>query len=130
MVLSQKILLAFLIKHFFADYYFNPAYVPACKHIYGSKGSLYHVLVHSLFCGVFLVWFVSLDLLLLAIILDALAHYHIDYVKSLLLSLKKWPPRIILLIIVFDQVLHLLTYFFLIWFLTNPQFQSFFPLTP
>jgi len=44
-----EIMAALLIKHFFADYVFNPAYEPTEKHIYGSKGSLAHLGTHM--CG-------------------------------------------------------------------------------
>lgn len=41
-----EIIAALCIKHFFADYIFNPAYQPTNKHIYGSIGSLAHLGTH------------------------------------------------------------------------------------
>ena len=53
-----------LIKHFLADYVFNPAYEPTNKHIYGSKGSLAHVGTHMVFCVLALVWFLPLNIVI------------------------------------------------------------------
>ena len=44
-----EIMTALAIKHFLADYVFNPAYEPTDKHIYGSIGSLAHLGTHMYF---------------------------------------------------------------------------------
>ena len=45
-----EVLTALMIKHFLADYVFNPAMTPTDKHIYGSIGSVAHLATHMLFC--------------------------------------------------------------------------------
>ena len=61
MTLTSTIMAALAVKHFLADYVFNPVYtVPVNKHIYGSRGSLEHIGVHMLFCFLALVFFIPL----------------------------------------------------------------------
>ena len=64
-----EIMIALLIKHFLADYVFNPAYQPTNKHIYGSTGSLAHSGTHMAFCFLALMWFLPLEIVIYPLLL-------------------------------------------------------------
>ena len=71
------------MKHFLADYVFNPVYtVPTNKHIYGSRGSLEHLGIHMLFCFIALIPFASFPVILYAMLFDGFVHYHEDFAKT------------------------------------------------
>ena len=114
MSLILQVICAFLFKHIMADYFLNPIYTPANKHKYGSKGSLLHMFCHMFFCFFFLFFLVPGKILVFIVLFDGLVHYHVDFVKSRLLCqrecLSQW---VVLMIILGDQILHLLTYVFL-----------------
>ena len=103
---------ALAIKHFLADYIFNPAYtVPVNKHIYGSRGSLEHLVVHMFFCFLALVAFVPLQWVIYAVLFDGFIHYHEDYIKTKYLYKRKGlSKRFRLAITGGDQLVHMLTY--------------------
>ena len=70
-----EVLTALMIKHFLADYVFNPAITPTDKHIYGSLGSLAHLGTHMVFCFLALIWFLPLDIVIYAMFFDGWIHY-------------------------------------------------------
>ena len=103
---------ALAIKHFLADYIFNPAYtVPVRKDIYGSRGSLEHVGMHMAWCIVALVWFLPIKVVILATLFDSFVHYHQDYIKTKWLYRRKGlSDRVRRAITGADQLVHILTY--------------------
>ena len=108
------------MKHFLADYVFNPVYtVPTNKHIYGSRGSLEHLGVHMFFCFVALIPFVSFPLVLYAMLFDGFIHYHEDFIKTKFLWKRKGlDQRTRRAITGLDQLVHILTYVVIVWWLT------------
>ena len=73
-----------LVKHAIADFFLQRAFMFRDKHIYAGPGGISHAAIHGSLT--FLAVVICLpNLWLLAILcssLDAMAHYHIDYVKS------------------------------------------------
>ena len=107
-----EIMIALAIKHYLADYIFNPAFtVPVRKDIYGSRGSLEHVGMHMAWCIVALVWFLPIKVVILATLFDAFIHYHQDYFKTKFLYKRKGLSEATRRAITgADQLVHILTY--------------------
>ena len=112
-----EVLAALMIKHYLADYVFNNT--PSNKHIYGSAGSVNHLIIHMLFCTLALIFLVPIHLALLAIIFDGFIHYHEDWLKSRYLYKRKGlSERVRRAITGFDQLVHMLTYILIAWVVT------------
>lgn len=108
-----------LIKHFLADYVFNPAYQPTEKHIYGSIGSLAHVGTHMLWCFALLVWVLPVETVAIITLFDGLVHYHEDYIKTKFLHERKGlSGRVRRCITGIDQLVHMLTYVVIVYFVS------------
>ena len=106
-----EIIIALAIKHFLADYIFNPAFTPTDKHIYGSIGSFGHLGMHMFWCIVALVWFLPFKVVILATLFDGFVHYHEDYIKTKWLYRRKGlSDRVRRAITGADQLVHILTY--------------------
>ena len=116
MTLTSTVMTALAIKHFLADYIFNPAYtVPVNKHIYGSRGSLEHLGVHMFFCFLALVAFVPLEWVIYAVLFDGFIHYHEDFIKTKFLYKRKGLSEEIRRAITgLDQLVHILTYIIIV----------------
>jgi len=107
----EIILVTLLVKHFLADYVFNPAIEPTNKHIYGSKGSLAHLGMHMVFCFIALVPFLSLSVVFACMLFDGVIHYHEDFVKTKYLHKRKGlSDRYRRAVTGADQLVHMLTY--------------------
>ena len=117
---ATTLMAALAMKHFLADYIFNPVYtVPTNKHIYGSRGSLEHLGVHMLFCFIALIPFASLSLVMGATLFDGFVHYHEDFIKTTYLHKRKGlSERFRRAITGMDQLVHILTYVVIVWWLT------------
>ena len=114
-----EVLTALMIKHFLADYVFNPAMTPTDKHIYGSIGSVAHLATHMLFCILALISLVPIPLALLATMFDGFIHYHEDWLKTKYLHKRKGlSDRVRRIITGFDQLVHMLTYVVIAWAIT------------
>lgn len=108
------VLLLLQIKHLFCDWVFQPEWMWSNKHIYGHPGGIAHALFNAvgtaaiigLFYGHF--W--------LVLLLDFMAHYHIDWVKMNVnnkLGLTPQNPKFWALLGL-DQYLHQITYLLII----------------
>jgi hypothetical protein len=121
MILKMVFLLLFLLalKHFIADFVFQSEYQVSQKGIYGAGGGIEHALWHGMFT--FVVLAVVLELLVPAVVLgvlDALVHYHIDYIKA------RWGSRDantqrFWRELGLDQFCHMTFYIWLAWILYN-----------
>ena len=112
-----EILAALFIKHFFADYVFNN--VPSNKHIYGSRGSIRHVVIHMVGCFLALIGFLPLGIVLLAMFFDGFIHYHEDWLKTkYLYKRKELSDRHRRAVTGLDQLVHMLTYIAIAWAVT------------
>ena len=120
MTLTSTVMTALAIKHFLADYIFNPAYtVPVNKHIYGSRGSLEHLGVHMFFCFLALIAFVPLECVIYAVLFDGFIHYHEDFIKTKFLYKRKGLSEEIRRAITgLDQLVHILTYIIIVAWVT------------
>lgn len=112
MIEPYSIMTALAIKHYIADYIFNPLFTtPTNKHIYGSRGSLEHLLTHMVFCFLCLVLFLPLDVVIYAMLFDGFVHYHQDFFKTKFLHKRKGlSDRFRRAITGGDQLVHILTY--------------------
>lgn len=110
------LLLALQIKHLFADFFLQSAYMIENRRIYGHPGGLIHVAIHVLGSAVVFamistvggaMWGVSLIL-----IAEALVHYHIDWAKDRIVIRYALTPkdRNYWIATGTDQALHHLTY--------------------
>lgn len=114
------ILLAlFGIKHFICDFLLQFNYMLAEKGTYGAVGGIHHAVFHMLgtLCVLLMVFdfatasvFVALKLALF----DGVVHYHIDWAKQKLNRGATPADRKFWLLIGLDQLLHYLTYLFII----------------
>ena len=119
MEITSTVIIALAIKHFLADYIFNPAFTPTDKHIYGSKGSFGHLGMHMFWCIMVLVWFLPLHIVILATLFDGVVHYHQDYFKTkFLYRRKKLSDRVRRAITGADQLVHILTYIIIVAYVT------------
>ena len=116
MTLTAILMTALAIKHFLADYIFNPAWtVPTNKHIYGSRGSLEHLGVHMFFCFLALVAFIPLEYVIYSVLFDGFIHYHEDFIKTKFLYKRKGLGKQIRRAITgIDQLIHIITYIIIV----------------
>jgi len=119
MSLVATVMTALAVKHFMADYVFNPVWtVPVNKHIYGSRGSLEHSGLHALFCFLALVSFIPTQYALYAALFDGIVHYHEDYIKTKFLHERTLSRKIKQIITGADQLVHILTYVIIVAWIT------------
>jgi len=120
MTLTSTIMLLLSIKHFIADYVFNPVWtVPVNKHIYGSRGSLEHTGMHMFWCAILLVGFLPLKVVILATLFDGFVHYHEDWLKTKYLHKNKGLSNQHRRVITgFDQLVHIITYIIIVAWVT------------
>ena len=107
------ILIMLMIKHTFADYFFQTPWMWTAKSTYGKPGGLAHAGFHGFLTACFLVPFsVPVLYCLLLGVLDAVVHYHIDFVKSSYRKKHKIQHNSQLYWTVhgIDQFLHFMTY--------------------
>ena len=108
----------FLIKHTLGDYFLQFSWMYKDKAIYGAKGGIAHAVLHGVLTSLvlFLVNMPPLTYLLLGLV-DSIIHYHIDFIKSNIWKEKKLKPtdQTFWVIHGVDQLLHGLTYIFIIW---------------
>ena len=91
------------------------------KHIYGGRGGMVHALSHGVGTFFVLFYFFSPALVVLTSILDAVVHYNVDYAKSKIQQLKRYPTTDTRYWVLFgtDQFLHFLTYVMIVVILFN-----------
>lgn len=112
-------LLALQLKHFLADFCFQTPYMLQNKGAYGHPGGLSHAGLHGLMSLPVLVVFSPLGLgaALVAVVLEALVHYHVDYIKDRL-GRKIAPQtddKIYWILLGGDQLAHQVTLMALTW---------------
>lgn len=71
------------VKHWFVDFVLQNDAMVKSKVIYGSSQSLLHSLQHASFTLALLLLATSPLIAIGLAIFDGLAHYHIDYIKSI-----------------------------------------------
>lgn len=110
------------IKHFVADFLYQPPFMYLNKGTYGHIGGILHSSFHAILTWTILAVlanFTSIDISLTAagIMLVALGefvvHYHVDWAKMKLNKVMKWGPSTheeFWILLGLDQTLHNLTY--------------------
>lgn len=76
------VLLLLSFKHVIADYFLQKSWMIKDKSVYGAQGGIAHATTHTLGTLLVLFPFYNPLLILFLSILDGVAHYHIDYIKS------------------------------------------------
>lgn len=81
------------VKHMFADYFLQPAFMRSGRDTYLHYGRLAHAAVHALGTA-FALGFVSTPLTVLAVLAggDLILHFHIDWLKARLTDGKGLTP--------------------------------------
>jgi hypothetical protein len=118
-VQNALILLVMLqIKHMFADFFLQTPRMLEARSRYLHIGRVQHVGLHALGSAVgFVIIGTALPLLLLILLAEGLAHYHIDWAKAVHADVTQQTPvdggfwRAIGV----DQTMHQLTYVAMIW---------------
>ena len=113
----EFLFLLYAIKHGFADLALQRYFVSgSSKETYFNKKAQLHYLHHSVLTAIISAFFFDIQIAVLLGIVDHLAHWHIDYAKTIvklkynIVESKKsfW------LLQTADQSLHFITYYFLI----------------
>lgn len=101
-----------MTKHFVADYMLQTKEMIAEKKHYGYAGGIVHACCHALGTYIILTFFLSPIGAIILAILDGVAHYHIDWVKSNVWDNYNFNKSDYMFWLVhgLDQFLHFLTY--------------------
>jgi hypothetical protein len=112
-ILSLMVL--FTIKHFIADFVLQFRYMIEQKGIYWAEGGLHHAILHGSLTLLICIFFVkSADVAIAMGILDSVVHYHVDWVKMNLSRGISTDHHNFWIWLGFDQMIHYLTYIFII----------------
>lgn len=108
------------VKHFICDFPLQAyPWMYRNKGTYGHLGGVAHASIHALGTAMVLVPFIGLAALKFALI-DAIVHYHIDWAKMNVSRHNDLQPNNsewFWILLGFDQLLHHLTYFALIYYI-------------
>ena len=111
------VLLALLqAKHLIIDWILQPEWMWRNKGTYGHIGGIAHAALNAVFTS--LCFLLVTNNLLLVLVVDFIAHYHIDWAKMNITRITKWGPTTspkFWWLTGFDQFLHQITYILLIW---------------
>ena len=122
-----ELLLAFQIKHFIFDFLYQPPYQYKNKGTLGHPGGLVHALQHAIPTAIILTcWDAQFGLPHYHIIpylalAEFVIHYFVDWGKMNLNAKLGWGPLTtdnFWRLLGFDQLLHQLTYVWIIWCMT------------
>jgi len=101
------------IKHFLADFLYQPPYQFMNKGTYGHPGGLVHSGQHVLLTFLILIFFVNLPAALLISLAEFVIHYHMDWFKMKYNKAKGWAATThnqFWVLLGLDQLVHSLTY--------------------
>lgn len=110
------LLLVLQAKHLIVDWILQPAWMWKNKGTYGHIGGIIHAGLNAV--GTALCFLLVTDNFFLVLIIDFLAHYHIDWAKMTITRITKWGPTThpeFWWLTGFDQFLHQATYILLLW---------------
>ena len=110
------LLVLFQVKHALADGPLQTVRMVREKGVYGKPGGFYHAGIHGAGSLVALLIFglAALPALLLAVA-DTVIHYHIDFIKQLIVQHRGWTQDkpVFWWALMADQLMHQLTYLLL-----------------
>jgi hypothetical protein len=107
-----EILFLLQLKHLVIDWILQPAWMWQNKGTYGHLGGVSHAGVNALGTAA-CIGFFNPSIFLTVLVLDFLAHYHIDWAKMNINRLTGWGPTThpqFWWLTGFDQFLHQVTY--------------------
>jgi hypothetical protein len=107
------LLLLLQTKHVIADFFLQNAYIIQNRRVYGHPAGLLHVAIHLLgSLAVLLVVGAAPQTLAALLIVEAVLHYHLDWVKDNFVARRALTPRdaVYWYATGTDQFLHQLTY--------------------
>lgn len=114
------ILLILSIKHFVIDFPMQGPYQWMNKGTYGHPGGILHSGLHAVATALILIFVTTPMTAALLASIEFLAHYHIDWAKMNINKKMGWGanthPQFWTLLGV-DQLLHTLTYLWIVWML-------------
>jgi len=119
------LLAAILVKHFVCDFLLQAhPYQYLNKGTYGHPGGILHASIHGVGMFLVLVWFLPVFSVMLSamIWLDMVTHYHIDWAKMNIgkkYNLKPDNSEWFWILLGFDQLLHMATYWVIIFLIIN-----------
>jgi len=114
----------FIIKHFICDFPLQRPYMYLNKGTWGHPGGLLHAAIHGLGTWFILFFFIpdSSDLAAQLGVADFVIHYQTDYTKVKLCKLYNLKPdnsEWYWHLLGIDQLIHYLTYAWIIWVINN-----------
>lgn len=112
------IFLLLAIKHFIIDFPLQTKFQWSNKGTYGHPGGLLHSGLHGIGTVLVLWWFTPLALL--AGLIDAVIHYHVDWAKMNLNSRLGYGPTTheeFWWLLGLDQFVHQVTYIAILWWI-------------
>jgi|ERR1041384_7141728 hypothetical protein len=101
------------IKHFVADFVYQPPYQFMNKGTYGHPGGIVHAGQHTILSLIILLFFVSPGIAFALALAEFLIHYHMDWFKMKYNKLKGWGANThsqFWTLLGLDQLVHSLTY--------------------
>lgn len=109
LVLTLLVLL--VLKHFIADFILQTDTMVREKGTYGAKGGLHHSFIHGILTALVMLPLTESVILALFIgLVDAIAHYHIDWAKMNISKHYTPADKQFWFWLGVDQMLHYLTY--------------------
>lgn len=111
------VLVFLAVKHWIADFVLQFEYMVEQKGTYGRRGGLDHAVMHGIGTAVVMAVCLQVSSIWPAVILgllDAVAHYHIDYVKARW-GTKNPNEQRFWIELGADQLAHWLFYIWLVW---------------
>ena len=115
------LLVAFQIKHFILDFYWQPPWMWQNKGTFGHWGGILHSGIHALVTYYILLTCVPISLAALIMIFEFVVHYLTDYAKMNINRIKEWKCNThneFWQLTGLDQLIHQLTYVAIIYFIT------------
>lgn len=105
------------LKHFIADFVYQPPYQWQNKGKYGHPGGVIHAGQHAILSFLILIFFVNPVQALGLAALELLIHYHMDWFKMWYNKRKGWGANThpqFWVLLGFDQLVHSLTYILMV----------------
>jgi hypothetical protein len=116
MNITLTLVLLLCLKHFVVDYPLQRRYQYSNKGTYGHPGGILHAALHGIGTYACLYWWAPQAAVYLGFV-DMVLHYHIDWAKVYINTRFGWGPTTheeFWILLGFDQLLHMLTYVFII----------------
>jgi len=136
MLSPNDILLALailMLKHFICDFILQVPFHYQNKGTYGHIGGISHAAIHGIGTFFALIYFAdkpdTIDFegphaeITIVVLFDMIVHYHVDWAKVRINRRMHWTPTTheeFWWLLGFDQLLHMLTYIAIIWYIKSP----------